>query len=79
MKRPLHATGEGPPNQSPPLLLTVEEAAHLLNMSTRTVRRLIDVGELQVVRLNRSVRVTRSPVESMAQPKSLTKKKRLNR
>ena len=79
MKRPLHATGEGPPNQSPPLLLTVEEAAQLLNVSTRTVRRLIDAGELQVVCLNRSVRLTRSSVESMAQPKSLTKNIRLNR
>ena len=39
-------------------LLTVEDAALLLSVSTRTVRRAIANGSLAVIRIGRSVRIT---------------------
>ena len=41
-----------------PLLLTLERAAETLAISARTVRRLIDAGELAPVRIGRSVRLS---------------------
>ena len=41
---------------SPRPLLTVKQIAHLLNSSTRTVRRMIATGDLPVVRIGRLVR-----------------------
>ena len=37
-------------------LLTVSEAAWLLNLSEKTIRRMIEAGNLAVIRLGRSVR-----------------------
>ena len=41
-----------------PLLLTLESAAETLAISARSVRRLIDAGELAPIRIGRSVRVS---------------------
>jgi excisionase family DNA binding protein len=41
-----------------PLLLTLERAAEVLAVSPRTVRRLLDAGELAPVRIGRAVRVS---------------------
>ena len=41
----------------PRRLLTVEEVAHLLHLSTRQVRRMIAKHQLQAVRLGRAVRI----------------------
>ena len=41
-----------------PLLLTLERAAEALSVSPRTVRRLLDAGELAPVRIGRSLRVS---------------------
>ena len=46
-----------PPAVPPTRLLTVAEAAKILNVSLRTVRRLISDGRLAVVRIGRLVRV----------------------
>lgn len=45
--------------------LTVQEVANELRVSQRTVRRLISRGQLQVVRIGRSVRITTAAVEAM--------------
>jgi excisionase family DNA binding protein len=45
---------------APPALLTVATVARELSISARSVWRLIGLGELQVVRIGRSVRVTRT-------------------
>ena len=41
-----------------PLLLTLERAAETLAISARSVRRLIDAGELAPIRIGRSVRLS---------------------
>ena len=41
-----------------PLALTLAAAARALSVSPRTVRRLLDAGELQRIRIGRAVRVT---------------------
>jgi excisionase family DNA binding protein len=41
-----------------PRLLTVKDVAEHLQVSKRTVHRLIDTGELHVIRIGRSVRVS---------------------
>ena len=38
-------------------LLTIENVAALLQVSTKTVRRLIDRGELDAIRIGRSIRI----------------------
>ena len=38
-------------------LLTIANVAALLQVSTKTVRRLIDRGELDVIRIGRSIRI----------------------
>ena len=43
---------DGPPN-----LLSVNQVAHRLNVSTRTVRRLIATGEIVIYRIGRAVRI----------------------
>jgi excisionase family DNA binding protein len=52
-------SGCRPLASSPPLgpLMTVAEAATILRVSTRTIRRLIERGELDAVRVGRSVRI----------------------
>ncbi|MEY4710934.1 MAG: Helix-turn-helix domain, partial [Pseudomonadota bacterium] len=46
-------------------LLTIKEAAVLLRVSQRTVRRLIDRGEIEALRIGRSVRLNRAAIEQM--------------
>jgi excisionase family DNA binding protein len=45
------------PGWIPRRLLTVEEVAALLNLSTRQVRRMIAADRLQATRLGRAVRI----------------------
>ena len=44
-------------------LFTIAEAAGILNVSQRTVRRLIDLRAMGVVRIGRSVRITSKEIE----------------
>ena len=44
-------------------LFTIAEAAGILNVSQRTVRRLIDSRAMGVVRIGRSVRITSKEIE----------------
>ena len=54
------------PATSLPLLLTVSDVAQVLQLSPRTVRRMIDRGELSVVRLGRrTVRIRAETVASL--------------
>lgn len=46
-----------PPLAAPEPLLTVDETAAILRLSTRQIRRLIASGALTVVRIGKSVRV----------------------
>lgn len=49
-----------------PALITYAEAAHLLSVSVRTVRRLVRDGRLGVVRLgHRTARLKRSEITSL--------------
>jgi excisionase family DNA binding protein len=52
------------PSQSAKLL-TVAEAAWLLNLSLKTVRRLISADELAVIRIGRSVRIHPEVIEKI--------------
>ena len=51
--------------RAPSSLLTAADVARLLNVSVRTVRRLIASGALQVVHLGRSVRIRPSDVAEL--------------
>jgi excisionase family DNA binding protein len=45
-------------------LLTIEDAAQILNVSTKTVRRLIKAGDLPFVRIaNKSIRIHSNDLE----------------
>jgi excisionase family DNA binding protein len=46
-------------------LLTVAQAASILNVSMRTVRRLIASGAIRVVRINHLVRVKPREIEKL--------------
>ncbi len=59
--RPFGDAAQGVDPLRPAPLLTVQQTAELLNVSTKTVSRLIMRGELTALRIGRSVRV--SPVE----------------
>jgi len=60
-------TGQAPsPRADSPLLLRIPEAARLLGVSRSTMYELMAKGEVQVVRIGRSVRVARADVERMA-------------
>jgi excisionase family DNA binding protein len=47
-----------------PALLRMQEVARYLAVSVRTAWRLVSLGELESVRIGRSVRVTRKSVEA---------------
>jgi excisionase family DNA binding protein len=47
-------------DQLPPLLVTVSQAAQLLNLSSDTIRQMEARGELQAVRKGRIVRIVYS-------------------
>jgi excisionase family DNA binding protein len=54
------------PSPSDPLqLMTVKQAAELLQVSTRTVRRLIETNALKPIRIGRAIRVQRLQVEHL--------------
>jgi excisionase family DNA binding protein len=61
------ADGLGSPR--PPRLLTIRDVAEFLQVSTRTVHRLIDRGELAVIRIGRSVRVRPEAVHALIESK----------
>lgn len=65
--RPASTTGVSlatmPAAANPDRLLTVREVAALFQVSERTIRRLIAVGDLPIVRLGRSVRVNPEAIE----------------
>jgi excisionase family DNA binding protein len=46
-------------------LLTVGEAAAILHLSPRTIRRMIKRGELYVVRVGRSIRIRPEDIENI--------------
>lgn len=46
-------------------LLTVAEAAWLLNLSEKTIRRMIEAGSLAVIRLGRSIRIDPQVIEKI--------------
>jgi excisionase family DNA binding protein len=48
-----HSTGQ----DDMPRLLTVAEMAALLRVSTMTIYRLINAGELRTIRIGRSIRI----------------------
>jgi excisionase family DNA binding protein len=52
------------PDPTLPRLLTVDQVAEILQACTRTVRRHIDSGELEVVRIGRLVRIRPEAVEA---------------
>jgi excisionase family DNA binding protein len=48
-----------------PRLLTVSEAAACLSVSQKTIRRMIEAGNLAVIRLGRSVRIHPEVIEKI--------------
>jgi excisionase family DNA binding protein len=50
---------------APPAMLRIAEAADLLQLSTKTIRRLIDKGDLRSVRIGRSIRIPLSAVQEI--------------
>jgi excisionase family DNA binding protein len=59
------ARGGAPkPDAVPPACVRVADAGWRLCVSPRTVWRLISLGELKVVRVGRSVRVTTSSIQN---------------
>ena len=46
-------------------LLTLGDAASILSVSRDTVRRLIDRGELRIVRIGASVRIPRTDIHGL--------------
>jgi excisionase family DNA binding protein len=45
------------PGSNPVRLLTVDDVAEQLQLSSRTVRRMITAGQIAVIRLGRAVRI----------------------
>jgi excisionase family DNA binding protein len=45
--------------------MTIGEAATILHVSPRTIRRIIERGELEVVRIGRSIRVRREDIKQI--------------
>jgi excisionase family DNA binding protein len=54
-------------------LLTIKAVAQFLRCSTRTVRRLIDSRDLEVVRIGRSVRVRPKALQALIEGASDSK------
>jgi excisionase family DNA binding protein len=55
---PSHTSGTAMRRRPLTRLRTIDETAEMLNMSPRTVRRLIDAGALPVHRIGRLVRIS---------------------
>ncbi len=60
--RKLTATVEAMRQQLPPMMVTTDVAADVLNVSVSTIRRMIKAGDLPYRRIGRSVRVDLSRV-----------------
>jgi excisionase family DNA binding protein len=58
-------SGPNPPRTSRRPLLTAAEVAEILNVSLRSVRRLIKVGKLPIVHVGRSVRIRPEALEAL--------------
>ncbi|EDL58369.1 helix-turn-helix domain-containing protein [Gimesia maris] len=58
--------------QNPPLLLTEEEAAHLMNCSARTVSRMRQKGLLKYMNLGNTIRYPRAAIEKFIEEQSKT-------
>jgi excisionase family DNA binding protein len=54
-----------PELSSAPRLLTIKDVAELLQMSTRTIHRLVACGDLAVIRIGRSVRVSEEALNTL--------------
>lgn len=54
-----------PPRDDAPLLLRIPEAAKLLSISRTTLYQLVARGEVPVLRIGRSVRISRTAVERL--------------
>lgn len=61
--RPPIRSGTGKVTSGQSVLLRIPEAAANLNISEKTVRRLITAGTLQVVRIGRLIRIQPAEVE----------------
>jgi len=57
-------SGPNPPHTSRRPLLTVAGVAKILNVSPRTVRRLIKDGKLPILHVGRSVRIRPEAIEA---------------
>jgi excisionase family DNA binding protein len=51
-------------NDDLPRLRTIREAAERLKVSTRSIRRWIDLGEIPVFRLGRAVRISEEDLQA---------------
>tara|TARA_R110000868_G_scaffold330273_1_gene591215 strand:- start:4520 stop:4693 length:174 start_codon:yes stop_codon:yes gene_type:complete len=51
--------------KDPLQLSTISQAADLLQVNPRTIRRLIDAGKLPSVRVGRAIRIRRSDLEQL--------------
>jgi excisionase family DNA binding protein len=49
-----------------PLLLKIEQAAHELQLSRRRIYQLVDAGDLELVKIGKSARITRASVLRLA-------------
>lgn len=49
-------------------LLTIDETARVLRVSTLTVRRYIDAGKLPAVRVGKGVRVQKEAIDQLVEP-----------
>lgn len=49
-------------------LLVIKEVADILRMTPRTVRHLVDSGQIPAVRVGRSVRIRRADLEKILVP-----------
>jgi excisionase family DNA binding protein len=52
-------TKRRPPSDEPPLLIRIEEAAHMLSMSRSKIYLLIDHEGLPTIHIGRSIRIPR--------------------
>jgi excisionase family DNA binding protein len=62
-------------------LITLQEAAKILKVSARTLRRLIDSGELQAFKRigRKSLLVSQSKIEELREPRPVVLKRRAKR
>ena len=64
-KKPAKPEARNSPSAAEPRLLTVKDVAVRLQVSARTVHRLIEAAELAVIRIGRSVRVSEDALKAL--------------